>query len=886
MRKKLLLLFGLMILIGLGGVKAQLVKFDFESGNGGFGTNNATVAQAANPSIDATNGSANALSITRGSGGWGWAVNYYVDPALSYDGYNAVEMLVYAPATSTLQIKFEGGGANPNVTMSATQATPVLNQWVKLTFEIPPGTVNGVYRNMIIDPKADGTFYVDNITFVTLSLPAPTSISLNYDNISLIPAKKVQLEATFLPSSADKTVTYASENTSVADVSSGGIITSLSPGTSEVKIISSVVVDVEDSVAVTVNAADTSISMVYANFENGLTNYDGIWNNWPENKKPKTNIVDNLLIDASNGSDKVLEVDSCFQYAAVVFKPFDINKIDTITFKVLSPTAVADFQLEIALNGGIGTHKLKLPASAGIAANTWVEMKYPANWYQTANKQLYIKLLSNGSKPASTTAGYKFYIDDVTYTSGGISKFIAVTDIAVNQDAITTDDGIIDLSASFTPSIVSNESVTWSLVNASSSISDTAIFTANPPTLKAVRNGSVKVKVTSLDGGYTAEKTITISGQKVPVDSIHFTLDTVNITSSGGTLRVDTIVNVYPADATNKNVVYSLMNDTLNKISASGEVEAFMDGNLWVKAVSDSNANAIDSILVVISNQQKVTEIIVNGAAGAAAIDVNGGALQMEATVNPAEARVKHVNWSVDDPTLASIDENGLLQAMSDGDVVVTATAIDGSGISGNKTITLTNQISVTSVEIVGTHTITEDNVNDTIYAIVLPYNASDRSVNWTLLGSDSPDTAMISVLNDSTVVLTPVRNGAIKLKASPTSKPSLADTIDVAISGQLVPVTGIVVKGMNDSTTIGRNDSTLQMVYTITPADADIQSVTWSLANSTASPDTCTLSASGLLTAVRNGKAIVKATVLSLHNYLIVVIISYYFLAKIKSFY
>jgi len=87
-----------------------------------------------------------------------------------------------------------------------------------------------------------------------------------------------------------------------------------------------------------------------------------------------------------------------------------------------------------------------------------------------------------------------------------------------------------------------------------------------------------------------------------------------------------------------------------------------------------------------------VTSISVQGAGSATSIDTKGGTLQMEATVLPANASNMNVTWSVDMPSIATIDANGLLSAVGNGQVVVKATADDGSGISGQATITISNQ--------------------------------------------------------------------------------------------------------------------------------------------------------------------------------------------------
>lgn len=88
-----------------------------------------------------------------------------------------------------------------------------------------------------------------------------------------------------------------------------------------------------------------------------------------------------------------------------------------------------------------------------------------------------------------------------------------------------------------------------------------------------------------------------------------------------------------------------------------------------------------------------VTSITVQGQAGASAITTVGGTLQMDATVLPANADDATYTWSVTNGTgSANIDANGLLTAIANGTVTVTATANDGSGVTGDAIITLSNQ--------------------------------------------------------------------------------------------------------------------------------------------------------------------------------------------------
>lgn len=87
-----------------------------------------------------------------------------------------------------------------------------------------------------------------------------------------------------------------------------------------------------------------------------------------------------------------------------------------------------------------------------------------------------------------------------------------------------------------------------------------------------------------------------------------------------------------------------------------------------------------------------VTSISVTGEGGTTAITEDGGTLQMKATVLPATASNKAVSWSVDS-TIATINSgSGLLKAVANGKVIVTATAMDGSGITGTAEIEISGQ--------------------------------------------------------------------------------------------------------------------------------------------------------------------------------------------------
>jgi beta-glucosidase len=109
-----------------------------------------------------------------------------------------------------------------------------------------------------------------------------------------------------------------------------------------------------------------------------------------------------------------------------------------------------------------------------------------------------------------------------------------------------------------------------------------------------------------------------------------------------------------------------------------------------------------------------VNNIEVNGEGGLSAITENGGTLQMTAAILPENATDQSVTWSVDDESVVTISESGLLTALTNGTVTVIATANDGSQVSGSLEVTVSNQ----------TVTMLTDNVAGEVYCYPNPISS------------------------------------------------------------------------------------------------------------------------------------------------------------------
>ena len=104
---------------------------------------------------------------------------------------------------------------------------------------------------------------------------------------------------------------------------------------------------------------------------------------------------------------------------------------------------------------------------------------------------------------------------------------------------------------------------------------------------------------------------------------------------------------------------------------------------------------------------------------------------QLSATVEPANAADPSVSWSSSDENVATVDNNGLVSAMSEGTSTITVTTNDG-GYTASSAITVNPQvISVTGIAISEISIALNTEEAYQLSALITPTDATDQSVTW-----------------------------------------------------------------------------------------------------------------------------------------------------------
>jgi len=146
------------------------------------------------------------------------------------------------------------------------------------------------------------------------------------------------------------------------------------------------------------------------------------------------------------------------------------------------------------------------------------------------------------------------------------------------------------LTASVQPSNASNLAVNWSSSNtAAATVSSSGLVTA-------VAAGTAVITVTTADGGFKANCTVTVTAATVPVTGINLNKNSLSLHVNGTETLIATVL---PANATNRNVNWSSSNPAVATVNASGLVTAVSTGTAVITArTADGNFSATANVTV------------------------------------------------------------------------------------------------------------------------------------------------------------------------------------------------------------------------------------------------------------------------------------------------
>ena len=132
---------------------------------------------------------------------------------------------------------------------------------------------------------------------------------------------------------------------------------------------------------------------------------------------------------------------------------------------------------------------------------------------------------------------------------------------------------------------------------------------------------------------------------------------------------------VKPDDALNKNVDWKSLNPAIATVDENGRVTAVAEGSTSIVVITEDAEKTDTCKLVIEKPAVPVTGVTLDKTNEELKV---GATLQLTATVAPANADVKDVEWSTSDAKIATVSATGLVTAVAKGEATITVTTKDG----------------------------------------------------------------------------------------------------------------------------------------------------------------------------------------------------------------
>ena len=256
-----------------------------------------------------------------------------------------------------------------------------------------------------------------------------------------------------------------------------------------------------------------------------------------------------------------------------------------------------------------------------------------------------------------------------------------------------------------------------------------------------------------------------------PVSEIDFKVSPVLPLAVG--MDSTLVVNVGPQDADDFTIVFKSSDEAVATVDQDGTIHAISLGEATVTATPPVGFGALATVIVNVIPEvikaQSLTVINTTPVGEEGAIYATDQ-LDLVAQILPENHTYDYVTWSSDNESVATVDENGHVECLAAGTVVITATTHDRSWVKGSITIEVKPYIPAEKVEIA--KWAEPICVTDSPFALDVTYTPSNStlgSVEWA-----SSDESVATVHRG---VVTPVGFGSCVISATLLSNGDIVQT-------------------------------------------------------------------------------------------------------------
>ncbi|MCQ2959349.1 MAG: Ig-like domain-containing protein [Bacteroidales bacterium] len=671
---------------------------------------------------------------------------------------------------------------------------------------------------------------------VTAEVIPVSSVSIE-SSISMKIGEKSVLEATVLPDNAtNKTVSWKSSDTKVAEVATNGTVTAVGVGNAIITATS-----------VNGKTAESNVEVTYREISNV--------------EFSETEIA--LSLGKSFDLSEILVLNP--EKTEVKSIEWSVNSTDASVSKDGILTNNLDYGTkDVVVTAGITDMKKKKKT-----ATVTVTLTGCANKIQTVKlNQTAVDITLNetsqisvSTTPLNACVEYVKYVsdDDLIVTVSGTGKVTPKTEgeTTINviiSDGYSTIEKVIPVVIS--KEIVAVESVKFEETTLTKHVNDkfqlVAIVTPENATNKTLEWTSSDEKIATVDeeGFVTvkAEGNVTIVAtannkktasclikvSEIPVSSLDLSKTNVTITINS-TVELSAEVN---EDATNKTVIWTSSNEDVATVDENGVITAKGVGSCTVKA----SAGTISKTCVVTVAHIQPESLSLSSSSVTVDIDKSEKVI---AEWTPKNATDTIITWTSENENIAVVS-NGVITGVAAGNTVVSA-KIGAKKITKEVSV-LVNPMKAESIQLNAVTTVLLVNQQQTLIATILPEKTTDKTITWT-----SSNPSLVSVDKTGKITANALTGEDDVVVITATTENGLTATCEVSVTKNVVAVTNVTIKPATVTLSVGGYQT---VVAEILPTNASNKSLSWESDNK----QVATVDQYGKITAKSVGNAIVTA--------------------------
>lgn len=260
-------------------------------------------------------------------------------------------------------------------------------------------------------------------------------------------------------------------------------------------------------------------------------------------------------------------------------------------------------------------------------------------------------------------------------------------------------------------------------------------------------------------------------GCKDEGDELSIKVESPTITLNvGGEKQIK--VTVEPSDAEDKKVNFKSENESVATVSDSGLVKAVNAGTTSIIVSSNFDSKVKTLVTVIVKGEDVLpTSLEISGEEQ---VEVDKE-VTLSAKILPDNATSKAVIWETSDKTIATINEYGILKGISEGEVIITATAKADNNVKNTFNVTIIPSTStLKSIVISGAKNYLVLGNSFDLEVAFTPADYENQEVEWT-----SSNEEVAKVENG---IVTAIATGTCKITATSIEEPSVSGKVEFEV--------------------------------------------------------------------------------------------------------